>query len=247
MIARAAPDTPAVAACATNDKVLGLSRMVEVDTAGGPLFGRVNSGGYDFLHDGEVVLTFDDGPLRPYTRAVLKALDEHCTKATFFMVGRMAVADPEMVREVASRGHTVGAHTWSHAKLQGLARRQGQGRDRAGVQRRRAGAARAAMAPFFRFPYLRPTAAAMAYLKTRNVASFTIDVDSRDFRTRDGEAVKRTVLAQLAGARKGILLFHDIQPSTAHALSGILAELKKRGFKVVHLVPKATAADASRI
>ena len=53
--------------------------------------------------------------------------------------------------------------------------------------------------------------------------------------------VKRTVLAQLAGARKGILLFHDIQPSTAHALTGILAELKKRGFKVVHLVPKATA------
>ena len=81
----------------------------------------------------------------------------------------------------------------------------------------------APIAPFFRFPYLRPSAAAMDYLKTRNVASFTIDIDSRDFRTRDGDAVKRTVLAQLAGARKGILLFHDIQPSTAQALEGILA------------------------
>ncbi|MEO8421560.1 MAG: polysaccharide deacetylase family protein [Hyphomicrobium sp.] len=240
MIARAAPDTPAVAACATNDKVLGLSRMVEVDTAGGPLFGRVNSGGYDFLHDGEVVLTFDDGPLRPYTRAVLKALDEHCTKATFFMVGRMAVADPDMVREVASRGHTVGAHTWSHAKLQGLAPDKAKDEIELGFSAV-AQALQGQPAPFFRFPYLRPTAAAMAYLRTRNVASFTIDVDSRDFRTRDGEAVKRTVLSQLAGARKGILLFHDIQPSTAHALSSILAELKKRGFKVVHLVPKATA------
>ena len=240
MIARAAPDAPAVAACATNDKVLGLSRMVEVDTAGGPLFGRVNSGGYDFLHDGEVVLTFDDGPLRPYTRAVLKALDEHCTKATFFMVGRMAVADPDMVREVASRGHTVGAHTWSHAKLQGLAPDKAKDEIELGFSAV-AQALHGQPAPFFRFPYLRPTAAAMAYLRTRNVASFTIDVDSRDFRTRDGEAVKRTVLSQLAGARKGILLFHDIQPSTAHALSGILAELKKRGFKVVHLVPKATA------
>jgi hypothetical protein len=49
------------------------------------------------------------------------------------------------------------------------------------------------------------------------------------------------VLAQLAGRRKGILLFHDIQPSTAQALTGILDELKKRGFKVVHLVPKETA------
>ena len=102
-------------------------------------------------------------------------------------------------------------------------------------------ALQAPIAPFFRFPYLRPSAAAMDYLKTRNVASFTIDVDFRDFRTRDGDAVKRTVLAQLAGARKGILLFHDIQPSTAHALAGILDELKQRGFKVVHLVPKETA------
>jgi hypothetical protein len=188
-----------------------------------------------------VVLTFDDGPLRPYTRAVLKALDEHCTKATFFMVGRMAVADPEMVREVASRGHTVGAHTWSHAKLQGLAPDKAKDEIELGFSAV-AQALRGQPAPFFRFPYLRPTAAAMAYLKTRNVASFTIDVDSRDFRTRDGEAVKRTALAQLAGARKGILLFHDIQPSTARALTGILTELKKRGFKVVHLVPKETAA-----
>ena len=49
-----------------------------------------------------------------------------------------------------------------------------------------------------------------------------------------------TRFRQLAGARKGILLFHDIQPSTAQALESILGELKARGFKVVHLVPKAT-------
>jgi len=153
----------------------------------------------------------------------------------------MAVADPEMAREVASRGHTVGAHTWSHAKLQGLAPDKAKDEIELGFSAV-AQALHGQPAPFFRFPYLRPSAGAMAYLKTRNVASFTIDVDSRDFRTRDGEAVKRTVLAQLAGARKGILLFHDIQPSTAHALASILAELKKRGFKVVHLVPKETAA-----
>ena len=238
--ARAAPSAPPVAACATHDKVLGLSRIVEVDATGAPLLGRVASGGYDFLQDGEVVLTFDDGPLRAYTHAVLKALDHHCTKATFFMVGRMAVADPEMVREVASHGHTVAAHTWSHAKLQGLAPDKAKDEIELGFSAV-AQALQAPIAPFFRFPYLRPTPAAMEYLKTRNIASVTIDVDSRDFRTRDGDAVKRTVLAQLAGARKGILLFHDIQPSTAQALEGILGELKARGFKVVHLVPKATA------
>ncbi|KAB2937231.1 MAG: polysaccharide deacetylase family protein [Hyphomicrobium sp.] len=232
---------PPVEACATSADKLGLSRIVEVDTAGGPLFGRVASGGYDFLADGEVVLTFDDGPLRPYTRAVLKALAQHCTKATFFMVGRMAVADPAMVREVASQGHTVASHTWSHAKLQGLAADKAKDEIELGFSAV-AQALGAPMAPFFRFPYLRPSPASVDYLKTRNVASFTIDVDSRDFRTRDAAAVEKTVLTQLAGRRKGIILFHDIQPSTAHALPSILEELKKRGLKVVHIVPKETAA-----
>jgi peptidoglycan/xylan/chitin deacetylase (PgdA/CDA1 family) len=240
MVAHAAEAGPQVAPCATNPDVLGMSRIVEVDTTGAPLFGRTRDGGYDFLRDGEVVLTFDDGPLRAHTRAVLKALDSHCTKATFFMVGRMALADPQMVQEVAGHGHTVGAHTWSHAKLQGLAADKAKDEIELGFSAV-AQALQGPIAPFFRFPYLRPTPAAMAYLKARYIASFTIDVDSRDFRTRDGDTVKRSVLTQLAGARKGILLFHDIQPSTAHALAGILDELKKSGFKVVHLVPKKMA------
>jgi peptidoglycan/xylan/chitin deacetylase (PgdA/CDA1 family) len=231
---------PPVEACATRGDVLGLSRIVEVDAAGSPLFGRVASGGYDFLTDGEVVLTFDDGPLRPHTRAVLKALAQHCTKATFFMVGRMAFADPAMVREVASQGHTIGSHTWSHTKLQGLSSDKAKDEIELGLSAI-SQALGAPIAPFFRFPYLRPSQAAVDYLKTREVASFTIDVDSRDFRTRDAASVAKTVLTQLAGQRKGILLFHDIQPSTAQALPGILDELKKRGFKVVHMVPKETA------
>jgi peptidoglycan/xylan/chitin deacetylase (PgdA/CDA1 family) len=235
-----AQSAAAVDACATRSDVLGLSRVVEVDTAQGPMFGRSPAGEYNFLADGEVVLTFDDGPLRRYTQAVLKALDEHCTKATFFMVGRMAVADPAMVREVARRGHTVASHTWSHAKLQGLALDKAKDEIELGVSAV-AQAMQGPVAPFFRFPYLRTSQASIAYLKSRNVASFGIDVDSRDFKTRDGEAVKANVLAQLARRHKGIVLFHDIQPSTAHALKEILDALKERGYKIVHLVPKAPA------
>jgi peptidoglycan/xylan/chitin deacetylase (PgdA/CDA1 family) len=240
-----AHSAPGVDACATRSDVLGLSRVVEVDTEKGPLFGRTPASEFDFLADGEVVLTFDDGPLRPYTRAVLKALDEHCTKATFFMVGRMAVADPAMVREVAGRGHTVAAHTWSHARLQGLE----FGKTKDEIELGFSAVARAMqgpVAPFFRFPYLRTSEASIAYLKSRQVASFGIDVDSRDFKTRDGAAVKANVLAQLAKRHKGIVLFHDIQPSTAHALKEILDALKEHGYKIVHVVPKApvtTLAD----
>jgi peptidoglycan-N-acetylglucosamine deacetylase len=236
-----AGSAPAVDVCATHSDVLGLSRIVEVDTTGGPHFGHTRAGDFDFLRDREVVLTFDDGPLRPYTPAVLKALDENCTKATFFMVGRMAVADPAMAREVAKHGHTIGSHTWSHAKLQVLDAEKAKDEIEqgfSGVSR----ALQAPIAPFFRFPYLRPSNASVDYLKSRNIGSFAIDVDSRDFETKDGATVKATVMAQLEKRGKGILLFHDIQPSTAHGIKDILDALKAGGFKVVHMVPKAPAA-----
>lgn len=234
----AASATPSVAPCATRADVLGLSRVVEIDTAGGPGFG---AGANDFLADGEVVLTFDDGPLRAHTSAVLKALDDHCTRATFFLVGRMAAADPAMVREVAEHGHTLATHTFSHAHLQGLDAAGAEREIELGLSTVTLAAGGHAVAPFFRYPYLRSTPLAAAHLRQRDISSFMIDVDSRDFRTRDGATVKTTVLHDLARRRKGILLFHDIQPSTERALPEILAELKARGFKVVHLVPRQPA------
>jgi peptidoglycan/xylan/chitin deacetylase (PgdA/CDA1 family) len=240
LLAQAAWAAAAVDACATRTDMLGISRIIEVDTTGGPMFGRSPPGAFDVLGDREVILTFDDGPLRPYTAKVLEALDAHCTKATFFMVGRMAVADPAMVKEVAKHGHTIGAHTWSHAKLQTVGLNEARDEIELGFSAV-AKALGKPIAPFFRFPYLRMSDTAIGYLKSRNVASFYIDIDSRDFDTRDGAIVERRVLAQLAKRGKGILLFHDIQPSTAQALKGLLNKLKMRGYKVVHMVPKTNA------
>lgn len=232
---------PVVDACATSDEVLGLSRIVEVDAAAGPQFGRTPLAEFNFLQDGEIILSFDDGPMRPYTEAVLNALDAHCTKATFFMVGRMAAADPAMVAQVARRGHTVAAHTWSHANLQTMEPDKAKDEIELGFSAV-ARALRGPIAPFFRFPYLRTTPFTVDYLRSRHIASFGIDADSRDFETREGAAVKANILAQLAERRRGILLFHDIQPSTARVLKEILDVLKKRRFKVVHIVAKQTAA-----
>jgi peptidoglycan-N-acetylglucosamine deacetylase len=231
---------PAVDACATRSDVLGLSRIVEVDAEKGPAFGNTPAGGFDFLSDGEVILTFDDGPSRSHTRAVLDALDAHCTKATFFMVGRMAAAEPDMVQEVARRGHTVAAHTWSHARLQDLSLDKAKDEIELGFSAV-ARAMQGPIAPFFRFPYLRTSKASIGYLKSRHIASFGIDVDSRDFKTRAGSTVKANVLAQLRARHKGIVLFHDIQLSTAHGIKDILDALKAHGYKIVHIVPKAPA------
>lgn len=238
LLPSAAP-TVAVAqgTCADPGRALGVSRTVEIDTASGGLFGGVQYADHNFLRDGEVVLTFDDGPLRPYTRPVLDALDAYCTKATFFMVGRMAIADPAMVQMVARRGHTVGAHTWSHQKLGSLSLAKAKEEVELGFSAIQQALGRP-IAPFFRFPYLSAPKSVVAHLQSRQSGVFSIDIDSADFRTRDPQVMIRTVLSQLTSRRKGILLFHDIQPSTAGGLRTLLGELKSRGFKVVHMVPK---------
>ena len=84
-----APADTAIPAC---DKPggMGLARIVEIDTTGGPGFGFEHFKQYDFLRDKEVVLTFDDGPWPGNTPAVLKALADQCLKATFFSIGKHA-------------------------------------------------------------------------------------------------------------------------------------------------------------
>src|SRR6187551_2224320 len=96
---------------------LGIGRTVEIDTTGGPGFGFEHFKELDFLRDKEVVLTFDDGPWPANTQSVLKTLAEHCTKAIFFPIGKHASYYPEILKQVAAAGHTIGSHTWSHANL----------------------------------------------------------------------------------------------------------------------------------
>src|SRR5581483_7515017 len=101
----------------SNPDALGVSRVVEIDTTGGPGFGFEHFKQLDFLADKEVVLTFDDGPWPGNTPAVLKALADECTKAVFFAIGKHATYYPDVLKQVAAAGHTVGTHTWSHANL----------------------------------------------------------------------------------------------------------------------------------
>lgn len=225
--------------CEGRTDTLGVSRIIEVDTHGGHLFG-FQYGAPDYLQPGEVILTFDDGPSRAHTPAVLDALDAYCTRATFFMVGRMAVADPQMAREVARRGHTIGTHTWSHRNLRSL----GPSRAKAEIELGVSAVSKVLgtpVAPFFRFPYLSDPKTMIGYLRERDFGVFSIDVDSADFRTRSPTEMRRRVLRLLEEKGKGILLFHDIQTSTARGIKDLLGEIKARGYKVVHLVPKEPA------
>jgi peptidoglycan/xylan/chitin deacetylase (PgdA/CDA1 family) len=231
----------AAASCTGRPDALGVSRVVEIDTTGGPRFGVPGPEPFVLLKDREVVLTFDDGPMRRYTRPILDALDEQCVKATFFTVGRMALADPETLRDTAARGHTIALHTWSHKRLDRIGSSASKQEIELGLSATSL-ALGGAVAPFFRFPYLGESSAMRAHLKARNMANVAIDIDSRDFLTRNPSVMRATVMKQLATKGRGIILFHDIQPATAGGLRALLAELKQKGYRVVHIVAKGSAA-----
>jgi peptidoglycan/xylan/chitin deacetylase (PgdA/CDA1 family) len=238
----ALPPAPAVAVptCA-NPNAMGVSRVVEIDTSGGPGFGSQHFKSYDFLNDHEVVLTFDDGPWLGHTPAVLKALADQCVRATFFSIGKHATYYPELLKRVVVAGHTVGSHTWSHIELEGVVKNRGleaaeeEFEKGASAVRMMAGAP---IAPFFRFPELRHPPEMLTYLGQRNVAIFSTDVDSWDFRIKKPEELTKSLMGKIHKAGKGIILMHDFQKVTSIALPQILAELQKDGFKVVHMVPK---------
>jgi len=217
---------------------LGVSRTIEVDTTGGPWFGEPH-GNRDFLSPGEVVLTFDDGPAPRSTRAILAALAAQCTKATFFVLGERAAEYPADVRETMAQGHTIGTHTWSHLNIKRLSEEQAKSQIETAFSEAEKAAGKP-VAPFFRYPYLSDSPAAVAYLQSRNIGQFAIDVDSFDWRSRNAKAVLHRVMGALERRGRGIVLFHDIHWSTAQAIPEFLALLKAKGYKVVHLQPKAT-------
>jgi peptidoglycan-N-acetylglucosamine deacetylase len=236
-----APAAPAMpkTACANAD-ALGVSRIVEVDTTGGPGFGFDHFKQLDFLTDKEVVLTFDDGPWPVNTPAVLKALAEECTKAVFFPIGKHATYHPAILKQVAAAGHSVGAHTWSHANLNGKKMTEQQARDE--VEKGFSAvkfALGAPPSPFFRFPQLQHNPAAMAHLASRNVAIFSCDLDSFDFKAKDARQIVNNVMTKLDKQGKGIILMHDFQKHTAEALPTLLRRLKAGGYKVVQIKAKA--------
>ncbi len=234
-----APAAAKAPACANPD-ALGVSRVVEIDTSGGPGFGFEHFKQLDFLRDKEVVLTFDDGPWPTTTPAVLKALADQCVRAVFFPIGKHATYHPEILKQVAAAGHTVGGHTWAHIALTNKKLTEQQRKDE--IEKGFSAvkwALGAAPAPFFRAPALQHPPEIVTYLGERNMAIFSCDIDSFDFKTRKSEQVVTNVMNKLDKLGKGIILMHDFQKHTAEALPTLLQKLKAGGYKVVLMRAKA--------
>jgi peptidoglycan/xylan/chitin deacetylase (PgdA/CDA1 family) len=238
--APAQPAQPARAAC-NNPNALGVARTVEVDTTGGPGFGFEHFKELDFLKEKEVVLTFDDGPWEKNTPAVLKALADECTTGIFFEIGKHATYYPEIAKQVYAAGHPVGTHTWSHETLvnKKLSEDQRKEEIEKGISAVKWALGGISPSPFFRFPALQHPPEMVTYLGTRNIAIFSCDVDSFDFKYHDPKKVMNLIFKGLEKKGKGIILMHDFHKETAALLPDILKRLKAEGYKVVAMRAKA--------
>jgi peptidoglycan/xylan/chitin deacetylase (PgdA/CDA1 family) len=191
------------------------------------------------LADKEVVLTFDDGPIPPYTTRILQTLAAECVKATFFLVGRQARNFPHVVRRIHELGHTIATHSQNHPLgFSNLSTDRVAQEVEGGIAAAAAALGdRGAVAPFFRIPGLSRSNINESYLASRRLTVWSADFAADDWRHISAQAVMERALMRLANKGKGVLLLHDIQPATALALPRLLRELKERGYRVVHVVP----------
>lgn len=245
-----APASHALAAadCAENPRTTGLSRIIAIDSSKRHLIGRLQYKKSAPLRKKEIILTFDDGPHHTHTEEILKVLDEHCVKATFFTVGRMSIFGARQLKEIARRGHTIGSHTWSHPRdVSKLSFEEAK------VEIEKGFAASAYMlgepiAPFFRYPGLNDSKELNDYLASRNISIWSVDVVSDDTQPNlTPELLIDQAMKRIRAMQGGVVLFHDLKDVTAKAMDPFLTQLKLEGYKIVHVVSNTSYQPAPEL
>jgi peptidoglycan/xylan/chitin deacetylase (PgdA/CDA1 family) len=225
--------------CPGHPDAIGTSRTIVVDPAEHPRIGTMNYRETLPLADKEVVLTFDDGPIAPYTNEILDILASQCVHATFFIVGEMARARPQLVQRAYQEGHTIGTHSMTHPlAFQRLPFERAKAQINDGIDATTAALGDPKdLSPFFRFPGFGRTEETEDYVASRGLMVWSADVPADDWmRISDADVVRRA-LKRIEHDGKGILLLHDIHQRTVLALPVILRELKERGYHIVHIAP----------
>ena len=186
-----------------------------------------------------VALTFDDGPDPEHTREVLRVLDTHAAKATFFVIGHKAEKHPELVREILERGHAVGVHGFAHERLFAM---RGSKHVRKDLERaiRTLELITDKTPTLFRPPigHTNPTIARVAEQLGLVVVGWSVRAADGLARTQPRDVVVRIARGLEDGA---VVLLHDAfehgrrKPAGVTALPEILEAIAARNLRVVPL------------
>jgi len=236
-----APWTAVAAPCPGNPEALGTERVLEVDVKNTPRVGRKQFPSTLPLREKELVLTFDDGPWPGTTTKILNALKNECVRVTFFLLGRNAAAHPQIARQALAEGHSIGHHSYSHPLLDRMSMAKAEAEVDRGIAADETalyGQVRASPAtPFFRFPGFASNPALLNRMNERGLVVFGADVWASDWDQMAPDQELRLILSRIESVGRGIVLFHDTKSQTAEMVPAFLRELKKRGYRIVHIVP----------
>lgn len=186
------------------------------------------------LRPGEVILSFDDGPHPTRTVPVLRELERHCTRASFFLLGEASSVHPQVVREIAARGHTLGGHSWNHTDLVTLTLDAAV--EDAVSSNRMVGEVAGTPTVLFRFPFISTHPQLSAAVSEAGLIDVTVTVDGQDWTPiSPRESVEKIMAGLERKGRLGIVLLHDPYPASGERTRILLDTLKERGYKIVAL------------
>lgn len=179
---------------------------------------------------GKIALTFDDGPDEVYTKEILDVLERHHVKATFFLIGSQAERHQGVVRQIASAGHELGNHGYSHSRLTTLSLEAAR-REIARTQEVIKAATNITPA-WFRPPYGSYNEEIQRTARAEGAATVLWTLNPDDWRS-PGQAV--IVQRVVSAARDGAIVLLHVRAQTARALPTLIEELRARGFALVRL------------
>lgn len=189
--------------------------------------------GRDFP-DGHLALTFDDGPRNDLTLRLLDILDARGAKVTFFMVGRNVERLPDIVLQVADRGHSIGSHSYRHEQLNRMSTTDAldsilKGRDILSDSL----ANHTSVRPFFRFPFGELTPSLKDAVLENGLSVFSWNMDPRDWAISNPSRLGLSIWRQIEQANySGILLFHELEQTIA-IMPWLLQRLANAGLCLV--------------
>jgi peptidoglycan/xylan/chitin deacetylase (PgdA/CDA1 family) len=167
-----------------------------------------------------VALTFDDGPGK-YTDKLLKTMKKQGVRSTFFVVGQMAKGRASTLKEMVKNGNEIGNHTYAHNGSEGALMSALSRTDK--IVKKATGKKTALMRP--------PGGAINSVTRRCGKPIILWSVDPKDWRDRNSSTVYKRVMD---GAKSGgIILLHDIHPTSVDAAVRIMKAMKKKGYAFV--------------
>ncbi len=173
-----------------------------------------------------VALTFDDGPHPVLTPRILKTLDRYGWRATFFLVGKQVELYPDLAREIAKRGHEIGAHSYTHSDLSRMTQREVERelvKSRAVIRE-----ATGVTVRLFRPPGGHYNDRVRQALQATGFSVVFWNSNIGCYQHVPSEEAARKIVRQVSPS--GIVLLHNGEDATERVLPELLAELQQNGY-----------------